>query len=172
MSVVSRELDYKPVVISHGSYQLSKVTSQLQLAKLTNTSGLESIFELPPKVMNFSKSILSFTATAPTSGGNPVFNWLHTDGCPWIREIHVYDRQGLFLAQVPAFNYYMKSVARKSSKIMTINAENAPKILTNRGILNAGRKSELDQLSMAEARFKNAYVVIKNMDTMRAITSN
>ena len=62
--------------------------------------------------------------------------------------------------------------AVKSSNIITINAETAPRTLTNLGILKAGLKSELDQLSIADAKFKKAYVVIKNMETIRAITSS
>ena len=126
MSLVSQSLDYKSVDVSYPTYQLSKVTAQLPLPEISISGGNESIYELPPKVMNLGKSILSFTATAPSSGTTPKFNWLHTDGCPWIREIHVYDRQGLFLAQVPAFNYYMKSVARKSSKIEDVATYDKP----------------------------------------------
>ena len=44
---------------------------------------------------------------------------------------------------------------------------NDPRILTQAGIRNSGRKSELAQFSRAQLRLRKPYVVIKNIETIR-----
>ncbi len=45
-----------------------------------------------------------------------------------------------------------------------------PMTATNLGTRKSGRKSGLTQLSMAAVRLRNPYVVMKNIETMRAMT--
>ena len=120
MSLVSQSLDYKSVDVSYPTYQLSKVTSQLPLSDISVSGGNESIFELPPKVMNLGKSILSFTATVPKTGD--LSSFFHADGLSFIRQIQLYTRQGLFLADINACNYYTKAVNRRSNKISDVQS--------------------------------------------------
>ena len=100
MSLVSRELDYKSVDVSHGSYQLSKITPQSESNIITPNGGEEAIFEIPgSKVINFGRSILSFQFT-PGTAGSAKFNWIHCDWFPFIRQLQLYTREGLFLCDI------------------------------------------------------------------------
>ena len=119
MSLVSNELDYKSVDVSHGSYQMSKVTPQIPLNSISNAGQEESIFEIPSKVINFGKSILSFKATPSVV---TTFKWFHADGIPFFRQLQLYTREGLFLCDIQNCNYYMKCVNRKSNKISDVQS--------------------------------------------------
>eukprot|EP00732_Lithocolla_globosa_P000407 Lithocolla_globosa_v1_NODE_121_length_6109_cov_174.362075.p3 type:complete len:177 gc:universal NODE_121_length_6109_cov_174.362075:3686-3156(-) len=117
MSVVSQALDYQIKSVEHPTYQLSKVTQQNGGTGVTITpaSGQESIFELPPKVMNLSESILSFTATYAELNGK--YTWVYTEGIPLIRQIQLYTRTGVHLVDINDLNKYMKCTMRMSHKV-------------------------------------------------------
>ena len=126
MSLVSRELDYKSVDFSHGSYQLSKITPQSESNIISANGGEEAIFEIPgSKVVNFGRSILSFELT-PGKGGTSIKNWIHSDGFPFIRQLQLYNREGLFLCDIQNCNVYMKMVSRQSNKISDVQTYDVP----------------------------------------------
>ncbi len=87
-SVVDEGLNYEKLEHTYGTYQLTRIVQQAggQTVPVTSTGGQESVFDIPPKVGNFSKSILSCTV-APDTGvtaGN-TFILANTDGIPCIR---------------------------------------------------------------------------------------
>lgn len=122
-SVVSQELDYKVRTVSHPTYQLSQVIQQA--GGLTSTisvaGGNESIFELPPKVMNLSKSVLSFTTTPAASAST---NIMHIDGITTIKQIQLYTRTGVFLCDLTDVHKYTNITIRRNtskSELMTMD---------------------------------------------------
>lgn len=121
MSIVSEELDFKSLSISHGTYQLSKVTPQsgLSTVNITTSGGQESIFEFSPRVYNLGRSILSFTAT-PNASGASQYNWFHCDGLSMIRQIQLYTRTGVYMVDIQDLNKYMKMTMRMSHKIKDV----------------------------------------------------
>jgi hypothetical protein len=136
MSIVAQELDYGTHTISHGSYQYSKVTQQTGTTTVTiNTGGNDSIFELPPKVYNFAKFILSFTMTPVAGGAANRFNWVSVDGVPMIRQIQLYTRSGLYLVDIQNFNYYMNMIGRRTKKIEDVVTYDTA-IAGSTGVLN------------------------------------
>ena len=48
--------------------------------------------------------------------------YFHSDGLSFIRQLQLYTRQGLFLADINACNYYTKSVNRRSNKISDVQS--------------------------------------------------
>eukprot|EP00732_Lithocolla_globosa_P004070 Lithocolla_globosa_v1_NODE_3535_length_1644_cov_125.396476.p1 type:complete len:451 gc:universal NODE_3535_length_1644_cov_125.396476:1375-23(-) len=118
MSVVTQSLDYQQKSVSHPTYQLSKNTPQTgsTTVTITTSGGQESIFEISPKVMNLSKSILSFTSTPVASGANKR-NFVHIDGVSLIRTIQLYTRTGVYLCDINDLNKYMKMTMRQSHAI-------------------------------------------------------
>ncbi len=114
MSIVSQELDYQSVELSHSSPVLTKITSQQPASNITSSGGQESIFEIPAKVLNFGKSYLSYKAT-PINGaqGASITNWRHL--VPEISQLQLYTRQGMYLCDIPDFQTYWAVVGRKET---------------------------------------------------------
>ncbi len=110
MSVVTNELDYKKETISHASYQLTKILPQSQITTITN--GAEAIFEISPKVFNPAQSELQMSVTFPVVATDNAINVVFTDTVSEIRQIQLYTRTGLFLADVMYANNYVKAVSR------------------------------------------------------------
>eukprot|EP00732_Lithocolla_globosa_P000101 Lithocolla_globosa_v1_NODE_19_length_9697_cov_21.310620.p2 type:complete len:445 gc:universal NODE_19_length_9697_cov_21.310620:1929-3263(+) len=123
MSVIAQELDYSSSSVSHGTYQFSKTTPLVALAaadSITTSGGQESIFELPSKAFNLERSVLSFSAT-PVSGtlATKTF-WSHTDGFPYVRQIQVYTKEGLYLCDIQDAHKYCKMTMRRFTKFSDI----------------------------------------------------
>lgn len=121
---VSKSLDYATKEVSHGTYQFSKVTPNngSQSVSLTTSGGQESTFEMPgSKVFNPGKSILSFIAT-PAASGASNFNYVHTDGLPFIRNIQFYTRNGVYLTDINDVNKYCKMTMRRSHPISEVES--------------------------------------------------
>lgn len=125
MSLISDELDYKKYTSSHPTYTYSKVLPQngVQAVALTTAGGEETIFELPPKVYNFSKSNLVFSLT-PSAGTH--FNKMFSDCVPAIRQIQVYTRTGLFLVDLNYANNYTNAISRHETPLDEILQNDKP----------------------------------------------
>lgn len=117
MSVISQELDYKKANLIHPTYKLSKVLplagSQLQV--ISTTGGQETVFELPAKAFNLSKSFISFTLTPPASGGGN-FNWFYKDCAAPIRQLQLYTRGGIYLADINELANYTNVIWKAEIK--------------------------------------------------------
>ena len=115
MEKVSSQLDYSKVLSSHPTYALSRILplSGSQDTTITAAGGNETIFEIPSKVYNFSRSRLDFTLNIPRSNaGGDNFTYVFKDAIGPIRQMQLYTRAGLYLCDIPYFNNYTK-IARK-----------------------------------------------------------
>lgn len=107
----SGELLYKPIPIVHPTYEYTKIYPQTNVSTLSVTNGGdETIFEIPSKVFNLSKSVLSFTMTPIAA--NTLKTQIFAEGTPHLRSIQLYNRAGLFLCNINSLNKYMGSVTR------------------------------------------------------------
>ncbi len=110
------QIDYSvkqaPVV---PSYRHSKLYQQAGGVAITvSTSSLESVWELPNRVMNLANSYLQFTMT-PTGGTH--FNYIFTDKVAPVRQIQLYTRGGVFLADVNYADRYTDIVLKSDVKL-------------------------------------------------------
>jgi hypothetical protein len=114
---VAPQLDYKKYNYSYPVYKHSKIFPIVgtQAVTVTTAGGQESIFEIPAKVFNLSKSYLSFTMTGVISAG--VTNWVASDLIPHFRQIQLYTRGGLFLADINNCDNFTKATLKTEIKI-------------------------------------------------------
>ena len=98
MSVIDESLNYEKLEHTYGTYQLTRVIQQTgsQTVAVTNTGGQESVFDLPPKVGNLSKSILSFNVAPDIGTITGSYILANTDGIPSIKQIQLITRFGLY----------------------------------------------------------------------------
>lgn len=105
-----KEVNFKPLtktVVSKVEY--TKIVQQAGGESLTiNTSNLESIFELPARVMNLSKSHLSFTATVDAQAALTM-SWLNITQFG-VRQIQLYTRSGVMLCDINDLHKYTSVV--------------------------------------------------------------
>lgn len=121
MSIVDQALNYEKYHYTHGTYDLSKVIQQTggQTVTITTAGGQESLFELPPKVQNWGRSVLVFSATLAASGGGN-YNWITTDGLTYFRQIQVYTRTGLYLLDLNDGDRYSNMTMRRVNQIKNV----------------------------------------------------
>ena len=101
-------------IIPH--YNFSRILQQTGGQILTiDTSNPESIFELPTKVMNLSRSVLKFTATPTTAGGGNS-NWMFQDCVAGIRQMQLYTRGNKYLCDINNIDHYTKMVLKSDVK--------------------------------------------------------
>lgn len=103
-----REVDYSHKTQAvKSSYKYSKIIQQTGGTTATiSTAPVETIFELPPRVMNLSKSYLNATATV-TAQGATGWAWMFADKPP-IQNVSLYTRGGIFLCDVSNAQEYLK----------------------------------------------------------------
>ena len=115
--VIPTQLDYKKYPYVTPDYQLSKLIQQTggQTIATTAAGGQESIFEIPAKVLNLSKSELKFTLNIPEV--NTKFAYALCNVLPWWQQIQVYTRGGLMLCDLVNANNYTNLVVPVETKI-------------------------------------------------------
>lgn len=115
-SIVDDALNYEKIIHTYGTYQLSKVVQQAGLQTMTvgAAGGVESVFEIPAKVFNLSKSFLSFTIGPDTAAGANNYNWANIDGFSAIRQVQLYTRGGLYLCDINDFDRYTNMTLRRN----------------------------------------------------------
>lgn len=109
------EIDYRPKVIEHGSFrynQLFQVTGG-QNQTLNRTAITTSVFEIPPGVLNFSKSILRFRmdTTLSPAGGDAFMQNFIAAGLPMIDRIALFTRGGVYICDITFANFFTNLVA-------------------------------------------------------------
>lgn len=121
-SMVSDSLDYATKSISHPTYQYSRIYPQVSIGNgLQVDTTAETTFEIPPRTLNLCKSFLSFTVTVPNMAvAATSFNHIHADGIPHIQTIQLFNRSGLFLANISYLNKYMNTTARYNNKLQDV----------------------------------------------------
>jgi len=122
MSIVDDALNYEKYVATHGTYQLTRLIQQTSTTtvNLPTSGGTESIFEIPPKVFNAAKSFLSFTATCSAAAGPAAYNVMFADGYPFIRQIQLYTRTGIYLVDINDVDRYTNMTLRHESKLQDV----------------------------------------------------
>lgn len=148
------------------SYHYSKTTPQTGgLTVDINTGNPETIFELPPRVMNFNRSKVKFNLFV--DGKATFFNHLFNDTACGIDELSLYTRGGVQIATIAGASQYSKialktiptdelSYASKKTSITpgsksaaavdanfrpdgtVSNAYNEPKYIVTPGVIDAG----------------------------------
>lgn len=115
-SKVSVELDYKKETFIAPDYRLSKLLPQSggQTVAITTTGGQETIFELPQKAFNLSRSHITFIVT-PIAGAQ--FTWMFTDCFTPFRQLQLYTRSGIYLCDLNEVSNYTKVVWKPETKI-------------------------------------------------------
>jgi hypothetical protein len=114
--IMSPQLDYGKYTYNHPTYQHTQVPPQngLQTVTIPASGGTEVIFELPVQCYNLAKSYLTFTAT-PQAGTNA--NYAFIDGMCFIRQIQLYTRTGLYIADIYDLGNYMNMTLRRETKL-------------------------------------------------------
>ncbi len=112
-------IDFKPKVYEHPSYrynQLLQVTGG-QTQPLSTSAITWSNFELPTRVFNLSKSILSFrldqtvVSGVAVTGGTDINSYIFAQGLPMIDRLSLYTRSGQYLCDLVNCNFYTNLVA-------------------------------------------------------------
>ena len=154
MSIVSQSLDYQKKSVSHPTYQLSKTTPQTGSTSviITTAGGNESVFEMSAKVINLSKSVLSFTASYPKPPDDK-YNWIFTEGIPLIRQIQLYTRTGIYLTDINDLNKYLKMRLRQSLAVEDVMTYD--KIASGSGYFEGLTAVNTQDLTVAKAKRHN-----------------
>lgn len=111
------ELKYEEIIVTVPTYEYSRIYPQSSATLNITADGQESVFEIPPKCFNFSKASLNFTMT-PIAGTH--FNNIHCDGVPFISQIQLYTRSGLFLCNITSLNKYLNTISRRENKLTDV----------------------------------------------------
>lgn len=117
-SVVASELDYKKKDYSYPTYKLTKVLPQSggQSVTITPNGTAETVFELPNKVFNLSRSILRYNSTESAAGvGN--FNWIPADCWAHIRQIQLYTKTGTYFVDLMDVGVYTSITWKPETKL-------------------------------------------------------
>jgi len=125
--IIAPEVDYKPALISNGTYIYSKIYQQTGGDTLTlNTStGQTSVFELPPDVYNLAKSRLNYKLT-PTASGANLQNAIFSDTIPEIKSIEFHDGAQAFPVRIEDVNKYLKTILRHETKLEEMLTNDVP----------------------------------------------
>jgi hypothetical protein len=108
---VSSAIQFAPKAIAHGSYRMSRVLPLGNSSVILAASSTSEIqFEIPQKCLNFSKSQLNFEMVALESATTGAVSRLHALGLTMIDRVSLYDRSGVYLADVTQCNQYTRSI--------------------------------------------------------------
>lgn len=116
MSVTSRELDYSKIMVNHSSYQYGMVKPQTSAGvdRVIDSGGNETIFEIPVKGLNLDETILYYTLYKANVANRKTIHY--ADCLPEIRQIQLYDRNGLMMVDLLHSNLYTNSVMRQETE--------------------------------------------------------
>lgn len=108
-TVISQELDYKPLGYLHPTYRYTKITQQTggTIVTVPATTSQESIFQIPTKAFSFAESFITGTLTPGQVAAN--YNYLSAK-VPFANEIHLYTQGGQYMCQITNLVNYMSVV--------------------------------------------------------------
>ncbi|KYQ88655.1 hypothetical protein DLAC_10831 [Tieghemostelium lacteum] len=124
--VVSKELDYRPLLVSEPEYEFTRLFPQSGTTYTTvSAGGNDTIFEIPPsKAYNFGKSWFQFQFQLPATAAK--FGFAFADFTPFFRQIQVYTRGGLYLMDHTNFHLHSKQVTKINKRLIeTMNTYNS-----------------------------------------------
>ena len=113
-SNVAKSLDYQKVAKSHPYYRYNKILplSGSQTQTLSSSGGTEVVFEIPVCAFNLAQSYLQFNlnvGTIGTAGNSP---WIYSDVLGAIRQIQLYTRNAIYLADIYNANNMTKVMCK------------------------------------------------------------
>lgn len=116
---VSSKLDYKPREYSYPKYKFHRLNQQNGRSDviLNTTGGSESVFEIPAKVFNLSKSCIR--ATLYKNNDNMVssnFN-IYNSQASVVSEIQFYNSSGVMVCDLKFANNYTDVVSKPETKL-------------------------------------------------------
>lgn len=116
-ATVSKELDYKIKGYAHPSYTMTKLLPQSgqQTVPITAGGGADTTFEIPINASNLFKSELRFTMTPDAKAAKAT--WLPIDALTPFRQIQLYTRGGVYLADINAVNTYTNCSWKADTKL-------------------------------------------------------
>jgi len=129
MSIVAApEVQYAHKKSMHDQYLYSLIfpSSGSQSVTLTANSSPDVVFEVPSKVLNFSKSYLSFKLEIPAVATR--VQAMSCIGVPQIQRISLATRSGLYLCDLPHFQEYTASVLPLVTKQSDMEAHGSAKL--------------------------------------------
>lgn len=119
--IKSPEIDYSKKEFMYPIYKYSRVLPQtgVQNVAIANGGSGETIFELPPKVFNLSRSELRFLCSVDGDSATAVDseNFVAADLIPQISQLQLYTRGGIFIADIRMFDNYTKAVLKPNIKL-------------------------------------------------------
>jgi len=128
MSIVAApEVQYAHKKSMHDQYLYSLIfpSSGSQSVTLTANSSPDVVFEIPSKVLNFSKSYLSFKLAIPAVAGR--VQGMSCVGVPQIQRISLATRSGLYLCDLPHFQEFTASVLPLVTKESDLESQGTSK---------------------------------------------
>lgn len=120
-SLIMNELDYSKKNVSHGSYQLTRITQQTggSVSSATTSGGSESLFDIPAnKAINLSKSGIAFYSDFADPGATTHYNFIYNDGVSYVRQLQYYTRSNVFMVDIPNFHKYTNTIFRRECKLV------------------------------------------------------
>jgi len=131
--ILAREVDNNIFTIDHGTYDYNFIQPQngVNFINTITNGGNQTIFEIPPGVVNFSKSLFNYTVT-PTAVANSLVQ-LFNDTPAEIQQLYVYTQTNDQLVFLQMANTYVKSVLRHetSQKEMLDNEIATDNVIVN-----------------------------------------
>jgi hypothetical protein len=119
--VISKSLDYKIQASSVPKYKKHRIypVSGGLNAQASESGGTELMIEIPAgKAFNLSETVFYGTYNIPAQGVDN-YSWLPVDHFPFIRELQLYTRGGVYLCNISNLAKYLKL----SQKISTNNKD-------------------------------------------------
>ena len=111
-TVVSGSLDYTKLDYSHSTIAYQKISpTQSGPIVIAPTADTEVFFDIPVRVSNLAKSILTGSAVIAASGAG-LANWMFEDAISLIKTIELYTDSGTYLTKLPFAQNYTNIVRK------------------------------------------------------------
>ncbi|KYQ93233.1 hypothetical protein DLAC_05879 [Tieghemostelium lacteum] len=156
--IVSKELDYRPLLVSEPEYEFTRLYPQSGTTSTTVANGgNETIFEIPPtKAFNFAKSWFQFQFILPSTAA--LIGFAYADFTPFFRQIQVYTKGGLNLMDHSNYNLHSKMVTKiKKSIVETMNSYNTAQYTSLQSYTPCYSSNNLPGVNGAAPTFNKRY---------------
>lgn len=122
--LTSKQLNLQPIQMSVPKYGFSRISplTGSNSFQIGAGSTQEMLFEIPTKVANLSRSVLSYTKTIADQGAG-LYAWDFADTLGELYQVQLYSRGGQMLCDVSNANVMLKVMATKESKLSEVMEE-------------------------------------------------
>lgn len=116
---ITKQLDYSKSSRISPDYRFTKLTPRegSQTVTVTTAGGQTNHFDIPERAFNLSRSILSFDIKLGASGTAGFYNYVPMDCLPFIRQIQLYTRGGIMLADINQVGNVTKVMWKPETKL-------------------------------------------------------